>query len=295
MSKMMSPQPVMPDTIAGNLLSLAGFEVVAKKSIGKRTRLRARRASRVAEPLSCSVIVPCRNEIDNVDSLIARLPSVGMHTELIWVDGDSTDGTQSRIERAIAAHPEVDMRLLHQRAGGGKAAAVFQGFDAASGDVLIILDADMAVAPEDLSRFYLALAEGVCEFANGTRFAYPMQAGAMPPLNYLGNRAFGAFFSRLLNTTITDTLCGTKALFRRDWPAIRDARPLFGGHDPWGDFDLLLGAALTRRRILDIPVRYYARTAGESKMQPLHHGAALAGTCLAGVRRLGPLRLITGR
>jgi hypothetical protein len=150
----------------------------------------------------------------------------------------------------------------------------------------MILDADMTVAPEDLPRFYLALAEGVAAFANGTRFAYPMEENAMRPINNAGNRAFGLFISWLLGARVSDSLCGTKAIFKRDWSSIRGARPLFGGHDPWGDFDLLLGAAYSKLRIIDVPVRYHARVAGESKMRALSHGWELARTCLAGVYRL---------
>jgi len=237
-------------------------------------------------PLSCSVIVPCRNEVGNVESLVQRLPSIGTHTELIFVDGSSEDGTPEKIQQIMATHPELDIKLLHQAAHNGKAGAVFQGFDGAHGDVLLILDADMTVAPEDLPKFYLVLAEGVADFANGTRFALPMERGAMPAANHWGNRAFGAFLSWLLGTPITDSLCGTKALFRQDWARIRQARPMFGGHDPWGDFDLLLGAAYAGLRIVDVPVAYAARTSGESKMRPLTSGLALARTCLAGVRVL---------
>lgn len=239
-----------------------------------------------------SVIVPCRNEVGNVEALVERLPALGSHTELIFVDGASTDGTPERIEQIIAAHPERDIKLLRQgsdalhRYPRGKAGAVFQGFDAAGGDILMILDADMTVAPEDLPHFYLALAEGRADFANGTRFVYPMEAGAMPRMNYLGNRLFSRALSWLLATPITDTLCGTKALFRRDWPRIREARPLFGGHDPWGDFDLLLAARYIALRVVEVPVRYWARTAGESKMRPLQHTLPLLRTCLAGIRHL---------
>jgi glycosyltransferase involved in cell wall biosynthesis len=228
-----------------------------------------------------------------VGPLVERLPTLGTHTELIFVDGDSTDGTPEKVQELIAGLPDRDIRLLRQRGGGGKAAAVRQGFDSARGDVLVILDADMTVAPEDLPRFYLALAGGLADVANGTRFAYPMEAGAMPPANNLGNRAFSHFLSWLIGSAISDTLCGTKAILRQDWPAIRDARPLFGQHDPWGDFDLLLGAAWAGKRILDVPVVYGARVAGESKMRPLRHGVALLRTGLAGTRQF-KLRRRTG-
>lgn len=277
-----------------NLLRLTGFEPGRTRRSESGYEMVAVRVPRSQQPLSCSVIVPCRNEVDNVGPLVARLPQLGTHTELIFVDGSSTDGTPERIEALIRSHPHRDIKLLHQRNIGGKAAAVFQGFDAAGGDVVMILDADMTVAPEDLPRFYLALAEGVADFANGTRFVYPMQSDAMPPLNVAGNRVFSLFFAWLLRSRISDSLCGTKALRRADWARIREVRPLFGGYDPWGDFDLLLGAAHIGLRIVDVPVPYYARTAGESKMHPLTHGWILLRTCLVGAQRLKLERWMSG-
>jgi GT2 family glycosyltransferase len=268
------------------LLRLAGFEPSSPRRVAAGMEMAARWRPREMAALSCSVVVPCRNEVDNVERLVRRLPSLGTHTELIFVDGASTDGTAKRIEAIMRAHDVRDISLLHQRGQGGKAEAVFMGFDAARGDILMILDADMAVAPEDLERFYAALSEGVADFANGTRFVYPMEKGAMPGANNLGNRAFSRFLSWILGSPISDSLCGTKALFKRDWPAIAAARPLFGRHDPWGDFDLLLGAAYAGLAIVDVPVHYGSRTAGESKMRPLRDGPALARTCLAGARHL---------
>lgn len=274
------------DGDVANVLRLAGFEPGEAASGGATREIVAARVDRPLATLSCTVVVPCRNEIGNVDSLIQRVPSLGTHTEILFVDGNSTDGTPERIEKLIRKNPQRDIKLLRQHQGPGKAGAVYDGFDAATGDVLIILDADMTVAPEDLPRFYLALAEDICSFANGSRFVYPMAKGAMPGLNNLGNRAFGAFFSWVLGTRITDSLCGTKALFARDWPGIAAERPRFGGHDPWGDFDLLLGARYCALRLAEVPVPYGARVAGESKMHPFGHGFALAGTCMAGVRQL---------
>lgn len=264
------------------LLRLAGFEPFHWDRSHDSLRVRARSAPRVTAPLTCTVVVPCRDEADNIEPLVGRLPALGTHTELIFVDGASRDGTPERVREVARNHPDRDIKLLHQAGGNGKAAAVFQGFDAAQGDVLIVLDADMAVAPEDLPRFYLALSEGITDFANGTRFAYPIQAGAMRPLNRVGNRIFVRLMSWLLGSPVGDTLCGTKAVSRADWRRIAAVRPALGGHDPWGDFDLLQGAALCGLKIADVPVRYYARIAGESKMQPLRHGLALTRSCIAG-------------
>jgi Glycosyl transferase family 2 len=268
------------------LLRLAGFTPTGSLKSGREREITARRYAREASPLSCTVVVPCRNEVDNVDNLVARVPTIGSHTELLFVDGASSDGTPERIEELIAANPDRDIKLLRQDGNTGKAGATFQGFAAAQGDIVTILDADMTVRPEDLPRFYLALAEGVADFANGTRLIYPMEHGAMPAVNTIGNKAFGIYMSWLLRSHITDTLCGTKAMLRRDVPAVLADRPVFGGHDPWGDFDLLMGAAYEGLSIVDVPIRYVARTAGESKMRPMAHGLSLAKTSLIGARRL---------
>jgi glycosyltransferase involved in cell wall biosynthesis len=210
---------------------------------------------------------------------------MGSHTEIIFIDDGSTDGTSQCIQDLIRAYPNRDLQAVTERAATGKAGAVSDGFDMAQGDVLIILDADMAVAPEDLPRFYMALAENLTDVANGTRFVYPMDADVMSPKNRVGNRVFSHVLSALLGTRLTDTLCGTKAIFRRDWPRIKDLRPLFGGHDRWGDFDLLLSAHHLGLRITDVPVPYGARLYGESKMRMVRDGTAFALTCLAGIRR----------
>jgi hypothetical protein len=269
-----------------NLLTLASFEPVSAYKSGKGRSFVARRLPRSSTQLSCTVVVPCRNEVDNVANLVDRVPAMGTGTELVFVDGASTDGTPERIEELIASHPSRDIKLIRQQGNTGKAGATFQGFAAARGDVVMILDADMTVRPEDLPRFYDALAEGVAGFANGTRLVYPMASGAMPGLNNIGNKFFSRYLSWLIGSRISDTLCGTKAVLKRNVPALLEARKLFGFHDPWGDFDLLMGAAQLKLKVVDVPVRYEAREAGESKMRPFAHGLALAETCLTGARLL---------
>ena len=268
-----------------NLLRLTGFEPGQPRAIAAGFELDATRTVDSRRPLTCSVIVPCRNEAGNIDELVRRVPDLGTHTQLVFIDGASTDGTIERIEENIRNHPERDIILLHQKQmKGGKGSAVFQAFDEAQGDVIMILDADMTVAPEDLPRFFLALAEGHAQFANGARMTYPMEEQAMQPANILGNRGFALLFSWLLDTRITDTLCGTKVLFRSDWARVRDARPLFGGYDPFGDFDLLFAARYAGLTIVDVPVYYHARTSGETKIHRWRDGVYLLGACLGALR-----------
>jgi ubiquinone/menaquinone biosynthesis C-methylase UbiE len=196
--------------------------------------------------LSCSVIVPCKNERGNVDDIVARTPDLGRGTELIFVDGNSDDGTVEAIQSHIDRKTRPNLRLIHQGDGKGKGDAVRKGFAQATGDVLFILDADLTVPPEDLPKFYLAIAEGRAEFVNGSRLAYPMEGEAMRLLNSMGNKAFGLALSATLEQRLKDTLCGTKVMYRKDYERLAAGRHFFGNFDPFGDFDLLFGAATAR-------------------------------------------------
>jgi SAM-dependent methyltransferase len=221
-----------------------------------------------------SIIVPARNEAGNIEQIFRRVPDFGVETELVFVEGHSRDGTYEAIEKAMAAHPERPCQLLRQT-GEGKGDAVRQGFAHAKGDVLVILDADLTVPPEDLPRFYAALISGKGEFINGVRLVYPMEAEAMRFLNLLGNKFFSWAFSFLLGQPIKDTLCGTKVLWRSCYEAIAANRAYFGDFDPFGDFDLLFGAAKLNQKIVDLPVRYRERRYGTTNIRRWKHGLLL--------------------
>jgi SAM-dependent methyltransferase len=224
---------------------------------------------------SCSVIVPCKNERGNIDDIVARTPDMGKGTELIFVDGSSNDGTVAAIERHLREGTRPNLRLIHQGDGKGKGDAVRKGFAAATGDILFILDADLTVPPEDLPKFYAALAEGKAEFVNGSRLVYPMEGQAMRFLNSIGNKFFGMALSAVLEQRLKDTLCGTKVMFRRDYERLAANRGFFGDFDPFGDFDLLFGAAKQNLKIVELPIRYRARTYGETKISRFREGAIL--------------------
>jgi SAM-dependent methyltransferase len=238
-----------------------------------------------APPLRVSVVVPARNEAGNVQDIFARTPEMGAGTELILVEGHSSDDTRSAIERAIAKHPQRSARLLPQ-VGTGKGSAVRQGFAAATGDILMILDADLAVPPEDLPRFFDALTTGKGEFVNGVRLTYPMEEGAMRLANLVGNKFFSITFSWLLGQPIKDTLCGTKVLRRESYEAIAANRDYFGNFDPFGDFDLLFGAAKLGLEIVELPVRYRERTYGTTNIQRWRHGWLLLKMCVFAAWRI---------
>lgn len=223
--------------------------------------------------LRCTVVVPCKNEQGNVADIFARTPDLGAGTELLFVDGSSDDGTVEEIQRHLPSRPNT--RFLAQGDGKGKGDAVRKGFAAATGDVLFILDADLTVPPEDLPKFLAALAEGEGEFVNGTRLVYPMEGQAMRFLNLLGNKFFSLAFTYILGRPIKDTLCGTKVVTRKAYEAIAAGREYFGDFDPFGDFDLLFGAARAGLKIVEVPVRYRARTYGETKISRFKHGFLL--------------------
>jgi SAM-dependent methyltransferase len=237
--------------------------------------------------LTTTVVVPCRDERGNIEAAVARIPEMGGGTEIVFVDGASTDGTVETIEAQIVAHRgKRDIKLIHQRERKGKGDAVRLGFAAAGGDVLFILDADLTVDPEDLPKFYRAIVEGKGELINGSRLVYPMEGQAMRFLNFLGNKAFSRLFTWIIEQRITDTLCGTKVLRRSDYLRIQANRAYFGDFDPFGDFDLLFGAAKLNMRILELPVRYRDRTYGETKISRFRHGLLLLRMSWIAIRRL---------
>jgi ubiquinone/menaquinone biosynthesis C-methylase UbiE len=233
-------------------------------------RLRPQPRSSTTKPL-VSVIVPARNEAGNIAQIFERTPAMGRGTELVFVEGHSKDDTYAVIEQQIAAHPEWRCKLFRQT-GTGKGDAVQLGFANASGEMLMILDADLTVPPEDLPRFYEALCAGTGEFVNGVRLVYPLEKEAMRFFNLVANKFFSLAFSWLLGQSIKDTLCGTKVCWQADYDLIAANRSYFGNFDPFGDFDLLFGAAKLGLKIVDMPIRYRERTYGTTNIQRWTHG-----------------------
>lgn len=235
-----------------------------------------------------SVIVAARNEAGNIHSLISRLPSLSPDQELIFVEGGSNDSTWETIQSAVDQNSDNSKLTIsaYKQTGKGKGDAVRLGFSKATGDILIILDADLSVPPEELQRFIENLKNDNCEFANGSRLVYPMEDKAMQFLNLVGNRLFGIIFSFLIGQSVRDTLCGTKAMWADDYCRLAAQREYFGDFDPFGDFDLLFGASRLGLRIRDIPVHYKERVYGSTNISRFRHGLLLIKMTVFAAKRI---------
>src|SRR5579862_1413796 len=235
--------------------------------------------------LTVSVICPCRNEAGNIPPIVKRLPQMGNATELIFVEGNSKDDTYEACLKAKEDNPEIDISVYKQ-SGKGKKDAVWLGFSKARYDVLMILDADISVPPEDLAAFFDAIASARAEFVNGSRLVYPMENKAMRFLNLIANKFFSMAFSYLLGQNVKDTLCGTKVLLKKDFEKLLANSSYFGEFDLFGDFDLLFGASKLGLKIVDLPIRYRERIYGETQISRFRHGWMLLKMCVVGLRRL---------
>ena len=312
------PQPTqnwLNIPVLENLLHISGFEVVkkyyqvlfpfniplvswfingvvAKLPVVKKlcflqilVARKAIEAAPEAKKFKVSVIIPCKNEKGNVEPAVVRVPEMGLGTEIIFCDDKSTDGTADEVRRVMAKYPHRDIKLVNGP-GVCKASNVWTGFDAATGDILMILDADLTVIPEELPYFYGAIAGGAGEFVNGTRMVYPMQKEAMRALNIIGNKFFSWTFSYLLGQNLTDTLCGTKVIWKKDWPRIRKLLGSWAINDRWGDYELIFGAAKLHLKIVEVPVHYLERTYGETKMtKRFQNGLIMLRMCFAALKK----------
>ncbi len=245
----------------------------------------ARPEPQPAKMPSVSVVIAARNEAGNVKAIFERVPKMGSGTEIVFVEGHSRDNTYETIADEIPLHPATPS-LLFRQPGIGKADAIRLGFEKATGDILMILDADLTVPPEDLPRFYDAIVSGKGEFINGVRLVYPMEKEAMRTLNFIGNKLFSMAFSWLLGQPIKDTLCGTKVLWRKDYEQVAANRSYFGDFDPFGDYDLIFGAAKLNLKIVDLPIRYRDRTYGTTNISRWKHGLLLLRMVAFAARRI---------
>lgn len=295
-----------------NMLGLAGFEIIkhGKKvllpfyipiistfinkivanlpilsRLGLVQYVVARPMPEARKDYSVSIIIPARNEKGNIENAVKRMPRFGTIQEIIFIEGHSADDTLGEIKRVEDYYAgKYNIKWARQK-GKGKGDAVRLGFEMATGEILMILDADLTMPPEDLPKFYNAIISGRGDFINGSRLVYPLEHESMRFLNILGNKFFSLMFSWILGQRIKDTLCGTKVLFKKDYELIAANRKYFGDFDPFGDFDLLFGAAKLNLKIVEMPIRYQARTYGETNIQRWRHGWLLLKMTLFAARK----------
>lgn len=245
----------------------------------------AKPRQKLSREFSVSIVVPAKNEKGNIENAIKKTPAFGSHQEFIFIEGNSQDNTYEEMLRVQKAYPDKDIKVMKQT-GKGKGNAVREAFDVAKSDILMILDADLTTPPEDMGKFYHALSQNHGEFINGCRLVYPMEKQAMRFLNYLGNKFFGMFFSYLLGQRLKDTLCGTKVLFKKDYELIQNNRSYFGDFDPFGDFDLIFGAAKLNLKITEVIVRYRDREYGSTQISRFKHGWLLIKMSLFAAKKI---------
>jgi hypothetical protein len=233
-----------------------------------------------------SCVIPARNERGNIENALKRFPDLGRQAEIIFVEGHSSDGTWEEILRVSTTYRDQFRILAVQQKGKGKADAVRLGFSQAREELLVILDADLTMPPEMLSRFAFAYDQGHGDFINGSRLVYPMEGAAMRFLNRLGNVFFAKMLSAVLDVRLGDSLCGTKLVTKHDYERMIAWRRDFGEFDPFGDFELLFPAAELGLEIVDVPVRYLARTYGETNIQRFRHGLQLLKMTWVGLVRI---------
>lgn len=238
------------------------------------------------EPVTCSVIVPCKNEKGNIESLVRRIPALADETEIVLVDDRSSDGTGEEMRRCQKTWPDKKITVI-EGPGISKGEAVRMGIEGAAGRLIAIFDADLAVLPEELPKCILPLLEGTADFVNTVRFVYPQQDGAMRWLNIAGNRGFSLLFTFLIRQRVSDTLCGTKVFWKEDYRNISGLKDYWLWRDRWGDFEQLLGASKLGLKIVEVPIHYAERTYGETKMKNrFQNGLHMLKLCLGGFIRL---------
>ncbi len=235
---------------------------------------------------SISIVVPARNEKGTIEQIARELPSLGSFTEVIFIEGNSTDDTWMEVQRVAKLNLPGKKLSCAQQEGKGKGDAVRLGFEMATGDILTIYDADMTVPAADMAKFYRAIVENRGDFINGSRLVYPLEKESMRLLNFFGNKFFSLMFSWILGQPLKDTLCGTKVIWRTDYESVKKGRAFFGDFDPFGDFDLLFGAAKLNLKIIDLPIRYGERVYGQTNISRWSHGWLLLQMTIFAARKI---------
>jgi SAM-dependent methyltransferase len=284
----MDDRIMFPFDVPGVSILNDGVAKVRPFRFGSLYRVYTLRKTRVARPKApkVTVIVPARNEAGNIKDAAMRTPVMGSGTELIYVEGGSSDDTWDRIQDLVRAYRgPLEVKACRQP-GKGKNDAVREGFGRATGDLLMILDADLTVPPEELPKFFDAMVSGRTDYVHGNRMVYPMEDRAMRFLNKLGNASFARLFSFLLDQPIKDTLCGTKVIWKKDYERLVENRAFFGDFDPFGDFDLIFGATKLQLKLMEIPIRYKNRVYGDTNISRFRHGWLLLQMSVFAARKI---------
>jgi ubiquinone/menaquinone biosynthesis C-methylase UbiE len=234
---------------------------------------------------SVSIIVAARNEEGNIEEIVKNIPALGTKTEIVFVEGHSKDNTWEEIKRVVKKYKERNIKFAKQD-GEGKGDAIRKGFEMATGDILMVYDADRTVPEKDLVKFYEAIVSNRGEFINGSRLVYPLKKESMRMLNLLGNKFFSMMFTWLLEQRIKDTLCGTKVISKENYGILKKNREYFGDFDPFGDFDLILGADKLDLKIAELPIRYQERKYGSTNIKRFAHGWLLLKMCIFTMRKI---------
>lgn len=308
------PETFLTETDLSNIARLAGFEIVKARNVaycpwrlcGLGQLLNAvlplipwlrylsltqivmlRPIIALNRKPSLTVLIPARNERGNIENALRRLPDFdGAELEVIFVEGHSTDETWEEIERVTELfRGRYNIRAFKQ-SGKGKSDAVRLGFSKATKELLVILDADLSMPPELLTRFYSAYCAGLADFVNGSRLLYPIEGKAMKFLNRIGNIFFAKALSRVLGVRLSDTLCGTKLMTRDSYNRFTRWRFHFGDFDPFGDFELLFPASILGLGIIDVPIRYRDREYGETNISRFRHGFMLLKMTMVGLIKI---------
>lgn len=234
------------------------------------------------ETQAITIVIPARNEAGNESLLRDALTQIQNRipqAEVVLVEGNSTDDTYPRL-KAIEADfaGRLDLRVMKQT-GKGKKNAVVCGFENCRGQLLAIIDCDFTVDINDSISAIQHAAKRQCCMINCARTIYPIERDAMRWSNYIGNRLFALVVSYLSGQDISDALCGTKIFTRALYELLIADGTWLSPRDPFGDFTLIFGASNQNYRILNYPVRYYARRSGAPNISRWVDGLKLLRVC----------------